>query len=92
VDQIDAGVLPNSSANRLVIRIKFRAQCSEESIDVGLGHGDHHVHVQRRPGLTGNRAGNRPADKVQHAAGLKCVRHLKRDLNKAGRHTGGPRI
>jgi hypothetical protein len=54
VDQIDAGVLPNSSANRLVIRIKFRAQCSEESIDVGLGHGDHYVHVQRRPGLTTN--------------------------------------
>jgi hypothetical protein len=71
VDEIHAGMLPNRTPNRCVICIKLRAQCSHESIDVRLGHGDYHIHGQCRPRLTTNGAGNRPADKVQESAGLK---------------------
>jgi hypothetical protein len=67
-------------------------QCRQESSDVRLGQVDHHVHVQCRPRLTANRAGNRAADQVTQSAGFKGVCHLKGDLNRTERHTGGPRI
>lgn len=60
---------------------------NEESIDVRLGHGDHHVHIQRGPRLTTNRAGNRAADNVLQSTGFKGVCHLQGDLNQTERHS-----